>query len=188
MSSSQAVRTYGDPVLRQAASEVNVIDGRLVRLAEEMLGVMYAEPGIGLAATQVGEDKRLFVYDIGLGPNAVVNPVIAESSGEWSYSEGCLSLPGLFWDVIRPKEVLLSGWDLNERPVEVEADELLARLFQHEIDHLNGVLLIDHLDVDERAQALDLYYSILATPSAEGASLSDVAVSDVAASGVPHGG
>ncbi len=162
MSSPHQVRVYGDPALRQVATEVEAIDGRLAQLSQRMLSVMYAEPGIGLAATQIGESDRLFVYDVGLGPNAIVNPVIADSGGDWLYSEGCLSLPGLFWDVVRPKEVLVTGWDLNEREVEIEADELLARLFQHEIDHLDGVLLIDHLETAERQQALDLYESLSA--------------------------
>ncbi len=160
MSSTPAILIYGDPVLRRRADDVTAIDGNLVSLAEDMLTVMYGEPGIGLAATQVGVEKRLFVYDVGDGPKAVVNPTITERDGLWLYAEGCLSLPGLFWDVIRPKEVLLTGWDLNEQPIEVEADELLARLFQHELDHLDGVLLIDHLEAEQRERALGLFEAI----------------------------
>ncbi|MDH3302908.1 MAG: peptide deformylase, partial [Acidimicrobiia bacterium] len=82
-------------MLRTVASEVTDIDGRLVKLADDMLATMYAEPGIGLAAPQVGVQRRLFVYDVGDGPKTIVNPAITESDGEWSYVEGCLSVPGL---------------------------------------------------------------------------------------------
>ncbi len=154
MSAPFAVRVFGDPVLRRVASEITDIDGRLVKLADDMLATMYAEPGIGLAAPQIGVQRRMFVYDIGEGPETIVNPVITESSGEWGYFEGCLSVPGLSWEIVRPKEVHVTGRDLDGNEVSLEADELLARLIQHELDHLDGVLLIDHLDVDDRREAL----------------------------------
>jgi peptide deformylase len=149
-----SVRIFGDPVLRKVAKEISDINATLVRLADDMLVTMYAEPGIGLAAPQVGVQRRLFVYDIGEGPKTIVNPVVAETSGEWLYEEGCLSVPGLSWEIVRPKEVHLTGVDLDGNEVSLEADELLARLIQHELDHLDGVMLIDHLDDDERRQAL----------------------------------
>lgn len=154
MSSPYQIRVFGDPVLRRVAEEVTDIDGRLVRLADDMLATMYAEPGLGLAAPQVGVQRRLFVYDIGEGPRTLVNPVIAESDGEWVYQEGCLSVPGLSWEIVRPKQVLLTGHDLDGNEVSIEADELMARLFQHELDHLDGVMLIDHLADDERKKAM----------------------------------
>ena len=98
--------------------------------------------------------KRLFVYDIGEGPRTLVNPVISEARGEWSYDEGCLSVPGLSFEIIRPKEIHLTGYDLDGNEVSIEADELLARLFQHELDHLDGVLLLEHLDDDQRKAAM----------------------------------
>jgi peptide deformylase len=98
--------------------------------------------------------KRLFVYDLGEGPHTIVNPVIAESDGEWAYDEGCLSVPGLSWEIIRPKRIHLVGRDLDGNEVSVEADELEARLFQHELDHLDGILLLDRLDDDTRKAAL----------------------------------
>jgi peptide deformylase len=153
MTSPYQVRTYGDPVLRRVAEEITDIDGRLVKLADDMLETMYAEPGIGLAAPQVGVGRRLFVYDIGDGPRTLVNPVIAESRGEWVYEEGCLSIPGIYWEIVRPKEVLITGYDLDGNEVALEADELLARLFQHELDHLDGVLMVDRLDEDQRKSA-----------------------------------
>ena len=115
---------------------------------------MHDAPGVGLAAPQVGIERRIFVYDVGEGPQTVINPEIVESAGEWEYEEGCLSVPELHWPIIRPKEVHLVGLDLEGNEISVEADELLARVFQHEIDHLNGILLIERLDKDQRKQAM----------------------------------
>jgi peptide deformylase len=151
---AHTIRLVGDPVLRQRAAEVPDIDGKLARLAEDMLVTMYEAPGLGLAAPQIGVRKRVFVYDVGEGPKVVINPEVAESSGEWAYEEGCLSVPGLSWDIIRPKEVLLKGYDLQGNEIEVEADEVLARCFQHEMDHLDGILLLERLDADTRKSAM----------------------------------
>ena len=151
---SYRIRVLGDPVLRQEATPVEDIDGRVVRMVEDMVPVMYEAEGIGLAAPQVGIQKRLFVYDIGEGPQTVVNPEIFDSDGEWAFEEGGLSVPGLSFEIIRPKQVHLVGRDLEGNEVSVEADELLARLFQHELDHLDGVLLLDHLDRKQRKAAL----------------------------------
>ncbi len=149
-----AIRIVGDPVLRTRADDVTDIDGRLARLSDEMLTTMYEVPGLGLAAPQVGVKKRLFVYDIGEGPRVLVNPRITESDGEWVFDEGCLSIPELSWEIVRPKQVHLEGLDLDGNEVSIEADELLARLFQHELDHLDGVLLLDRLDGDQRREAM----------------------------------
>ena len=150
-----AIRIVGDPVLRQKANEVTDIDGRLADIVEGMTGALYEANGLAVAAPQVGVLKRIFVYDMheGEGPKVIVNPVISESRGEWVYDEGCLSVPGLSWEIVRPKEVHLTGYDLDGNEVSFEADELLARMFQHEIDHLDGVLLIDRLDEDQRKEA-----------------------------------
>ncbi|MBW3573247.1 MAG: peptide deformylase [Actinobacteria bacterium] len=149
------IRLVGDPVLRQPAAEVTDIDERLVRLAADMVVTMYEAPGIGLAAPQVGVQKRMFVYDLhdDTGPHTIVNPVISETRGEWVYEEGCLSVPDLSWEIVRPAEVHLTGLDLDGNEVSFEADELLARMFQHEVDHLDGVLLLERLDADQRKQA-----------------------------------
>ena len=145
-------------MLRATAAEVSDIDGKLVKLTEEMFEVMYAAPGIGLAAPQVGVGKRLFVYDLEPedrgAPHVLVNPRIVESRGEWTYEEGCLSIPGLSWEIVRPKEVHLVGTDLDGNEVSIEADELTARLFQHELDHLDGVLMTDRMDPDTKKRAL----------------------------------
>ena len=151
---SYRIRVLGDPVLRQEAVSIEDIDGRIVRMAEDMVPAMYEAEGIGLAAPQVVIQKRLFVYDIGEGPQTLVNPQIIDSDGEWAFEEGCLSIPGLFFEIVRPKQVHLVGRDLEGKEISVEADELLARLFQHELDHLDGVLLLDHLDRDQRKAAL----------------------------------
>jgi peptide deformylase len=153
--SRYSIRLYGDPVLRQRAADVDDIDGTLKQLADDMVQTMYEAPGVGLAAPQVGVQKRMFVYDTGdgTGPATVVNPVLAEARGEWTFDEGCLSIPGLSWPIVRPKEVHLTGLDLDGNEISIEADEYLARVFQHEVDHLDGVLLVQRLDEDQRKEA-----------------------------------
>ncbi len=150
------IRTYGDPVLNQKAAPITDIDGTVKRLADDMVAPLREVEGLGLAAPQVGVLKRLFIYDLrdGGGPQTIVNPVISEARGEWVYDEGCLSVPGLYFPIVRPKEIHLTGWDLDGKEVSIEADELLARLFQHELDHLEGKLLLEMLDEDMRKQAL----------------------------------
>lgn len=152
--SSQRIRHYGDPVLNTKAADVTDIDGKFVSLCDDMFVAMYEAPGIGLAAPQVGVQKRFFVYDYDDNPGVLINPVITESDGEWVYEEGCLSVPGMSFEIVRPKQVLVTGIDLDGNDVSFEADELWARLIQHEIDHLNGVLLLEHLDDDQRKAAL----------------------------------
>jgi peptide deformylase len=148
-----SIRIIGDPVLKQVARPVEQIDGRLARIVDDMLDTMYDAPGLGLAAPQVGIQRRFFVYDHGEGPSVLINPEIRESAGEWVYEEGCLSVPGLSWEIVRPKELLLVGLDLDGNEVQIEADELEARLYQHEIDHLDGVLLVEHLTDEQRQEA-----------------------------------
>jgi len=150
------IRTFGDPVLRQRATEVDKVDDALVRLVTDMFDTMYDAPGVGLAAPQVGVQKRVFVYDIegGNAPGVVVNPTLSDHRGEWNHDEGCLSVPDLWWPVTRANEVHLSGWDLAGNELSIDAEELLARVFQHEVDHLDGVLLIERLDPDQRKEAM----------------------------------
>lgn len=155
MRSPYAIRLVGDPVLRQRADDVTDIDERLVRLCDDMLQTMYDAPGLGLAAPQVGVQKRFFVYDLGAGDGGevLINPVITESEGEWEFYEGCLSVPGLSFDIVRPKQIHVTGIDLDGNEVSFEADELFARLIQHELDHLDGVLLLEHLDDEQKREA-----------------------------------
>jgi peptide deformylase len=148
------IRVFGDPVLRQRAAEIEAIDSKIARLSEEMLETMYAAPGVGLAAPQVGIERRIFVYDVGDGPVTVINPEIVESRGEWEYEEGCLSVPDLHWPIVRPKEVHLVGHDLQGNELSIEGDELLGRVLQHELDHLDGILLLERLEKDQRKQAM----------------------------------
>ena len=148
------IRQYGDPVLKTPTKEVVEIDGRVAKLVEGMIETMHEAPGVGLAANQVGVQKRLFVYDIGEGATAIINPRITEASGEWTFEEGCLSVPGLSWSIVRPKQVHLVGLDLDGNEVSIDADEYEARVFQHEIDHLDGTLLIERLEDEQRREAL----------------------------------
>ena len=150
------IRLFGDPVLKQKAAEITDVDGNLARLAEDMIVTLHEAAGLGLAAPQVGVQRRLFVYHLQDEPDAkvIINPTISEARGEWTYEEGCLSVPGLSWEIVRPKEVHLTGYDLDGNEVSLEADEITARLFQHELDHLDGVLLLERLDPDTRKQAL----------------------------------
>jgi len=171
---TREIRIIGDPVLRKPATEVTELTGALARLADEMVATMYEAPGLGLAAPQVGVQKRFFVYDLGEGPGAIVNPVIEESDGEWLFEEGCLSVPGLSWEILRPKTIHIVGVDLDGNDVSIEADELESRLFQHELDHLDGVLLVDHLDEDQARDArkalrdLALFGAVPSRPAPEG--------------------
>ncbi len=147
------IRRYGDPALTQRASEVDEIDGRVARLVSDMFDTMYDAPGTGLAANQVGVQRRVFVYDVGDGPKTVINPRVVETSGEWTFEEGCLSVPGLSWPIVRPDRVHLVGLDLDGNEVSLEADTLEGRVFQHELDHLDGILLVERLDDDQRREA-----------------------------------
>ena len=151
------IRTFGDPVLTAVAEQVENIDGKVIRLTQAMLQAMYKAPGLGLAAPQIGVQKQIFVYDVDDDPQIILNPTIIESSGEWVYDEGCLSIPGLYVEMLRPKQVLVRGLSIDGEEIQIEADELLARLFQHEIDHLNGVLMFDRMTSDQRKLALAEY-------------------------------
>jgi peptide deformylase len=153
---THAIRIFGDPVLKQPASPLTDIDGSLSTLIDAMYDTMYDASGVGLAAPQVGVQKRFFVYDIAddTGPHVLLNPEIVEQTGEWTYEEGCLSLPGLAFEIVRPKVITVRGLDLDGNEVVVQGDELLGRVFLHEIDHLDGVLLLDRLGRDERKRAM----------------------------------
>lgn len=150
--STLLIRTYGDPVLGAVTTKVEDIDAKIAALAYSMIETMNEAPGVGLAANQIGVQKRLFVYDKGEGPRVVVNPVIVETSGEWTYEEGCLSVPGLSWEIVRPNAVHLRGYDLDGNELDVETDEFEGRIFQHEVDHLDGVLLIERLSEEQKKE------------------------------------
>ena len=150
------LRLFGDPVLKQRARDVEEIDGDLVTLVHGMYDTMDLEEGIGLAAPQVGVRKRLFTFDLheGEGPGVVINPEIVERGGEVLSEEGCLSVPGYRFEVVRSERVTMRGLDLDGNELLIEGDDLLARMIQHEIDHLDGVLLLDRVEPDVRREAL----------------------------------
>ena len=142
-------------MLTQRSAEITDVDGKLARLVDDMIETMHEARGVGLAAPQVGVQKRLFVYQLeDRDPVAIINPEIRETRGNWEYEEGCLSIPGLYFPIVRPKEVHLVGYDLDGNELSIEADELEARCFQHELDHLDGRLLISLLDKDQRKEAM----------------------------------
>ena len=158
---SYKIRTFGDPVLKSQASHVDDVDGKIIRLVDDMFDTLTTSGnGLALAAPQVGVQKQVVVWDFGDEPLAIINPEIVESDGEWVYDEGCLSIPGLYVEILRPKVVQVHGWDLDGNEVSFEADELLGRLFQHELDHLNGVLMFDRMNPDQRREAMDEYRRI----------------------------
>jgi peptide deformylase len=152
------IRMMGDPVLRERATEVSGVDEALRGLARSMFDTMYHAEGVGLAAPQVGVGQRLIVVDsreAGSSPLTLVNPRVVETSDlAEKAEEGCLSIPGLRDVVERAVSVVVEGLDLDERPVRVEAEGLLARILLHEIDHLDGVLFLDRLSPLKRRMLL----------------------------------
>jgi peptide deformylase len=140
------VRLYGDPVLRQVATPVREITAEIKRIIADMTETMWHQVGIGLAAPQVGLPHRILVMDDGSGgAQALINPVIESRSGTIREEEGCLSLPGVFGVVERSKTITVRAMDADGKPVALEATGLKARIVQHELDHLDGVLFIDRL-------------------------------------------
>ena len=151
--------TLGDEVLRKQAALIPDIDRMITELAAGMIDSMHAGKGIGLAGPQVAELKRLFVTHVeGDTPRVFINPQIIQTSQEQNvYEEGCLSIPETFADVERPYAVTIQAWNERGRPFTLDAEGLLARVIQHEFDHLNGVLFIDHLDEKKRARLVSSY-------------------------------
>jgi len=149
------IRTFGDPVLKTRAAPVESFDESLVRLTQDMLGTMRDNEGVGLAATQVGRLKRVLVAAVEDDEYVIVNPVLSDRSETTeTATEGCLSIPGIQVDVERPTAVTVSGQDVSGRPLQIEASDLLARVLQHEVDHLDGVLILDRTDRQSRKAAL----------------------------------
>ena len=142
------VRKYGDPILRRRAEPVGEVTPEIRAILRDMIDTMYREVGVGLAAPQVGISLRLMVVDDekGRGPRALVNPEIVDQGGRVVAEEGCLSIPGIFAPVARAEWVRLEAQDEEGQPVTVETKGLYARVIQHEMDHLDGVLFIDRLD------------------------------------------
>ena len=161
------IRTYGDPVLKTKAAEVADIDGKIARLVDDMFDTLYdSDSGIALAAPQIGVQKQIFVWDVDDEQMAIINPQIVESGGEWLYDEGCLSIPGLYVEMLRPKDVLVRGRSVDGDEIEIEATELMGRMFQHEIDHLHGVLMFDRMTPEQRKAAMTEYRRLGEQPAA----------------------
>ena len=149
------IRTFGDPVLKSRATPVKDFDESLEHLAEEMMRVMREAEGVGLAANQIGRLQRIFVAVHEDEQYAIVNPEIEVRSETTEKDiEGCLSIPETRVEVERPTSVTVSGQDPSGEPVRVEAEGLLARIFQHELDHLDGVLILDRTDRESRKNAM----------------------------------
>jgi peptide deformylase len=149
------IRKFGDPVLKTRAEPVQSFDESLLRLTKDMLATMRDNEGVGLAATQVGRLKRVFVAAIEDDEYVVVNPVLTDiSETTETATEGCLSIPGIQVDVERPTAVTISGQDVSGKPLRIEASDLLARVLQHEVDHLDGVLILDRTDRQSRKAAM----------------------------------
>ena len=149
--SKRSIVIEPDPILREKSENLEIVNAETKKLMDDMLETMYAAPGIGLAAVQIGILKRLIVIDISKDekkkdPLFLINPVILKSSKKTStYEEGCLSLPGQFAEIERPAECLLKYIDLSGKEKELKAEGLLSTCIQHEVDHLNGILFIDYL-------------------------------------------
>lgn len=144
------IRKFPDPVLKEPAREVENIDGNLASLIDSMVQTMYAAPGVGLAAPQIGESSRIIVLDVdhenpGKDLLKLINPEIVETHGSIVWEEGCLSVVDFTADVKRAAEVLVRAWTPDQEEIEIEADDLLAVALQHEIDHLEGTLFIDRI-------------------------------------------
>jgi peptide deformylase len=139
------VRIYPDPILRKKAKPVENIDGRIKEIADRMAEVMYTNKGIGLAAPQIGIPNQIIVVDTGEGRRAFINPEIVEGDGESVMEEGCLSLPTVEVPVKRMERVLIQAWDLNGKELTLELFDFPARVYQHEIDHLHGILIIHYI-------------------------------------------
>lgn len=149
------IRTLGDPVLKTPAKPVTSFDDALRKLAQDMIESMYAAEGVGLAGPQVGVSIRVFVFDDGeTGPRFMANPELSDAAGEATIDEGCLSIPGPYYPTLRFERIRCRGQDLAGEPHEVEAEGLLARIVQHETDHLDGMLYIDRLDDEGRRAVL----------------------------------
>jgi peptide deformylase len=149
------IRILGDPVLREPAKPVTTFDRILRTLRDDMLETMYDAPGVGLAGPQVGISLRVFTFDDGqTGPSFMANPVLLSGEGDLLEEEGCLSIPGPYHETKRFARITCSGQDVDGAPLELTGEGLLARIFQHETDHLDGMLFIDRLDDEGRRSVL----------------------------------
>ena len=145
-----------DSVLRQKAKKVSAIDGSIQRLVDDMIETMRQTHGVGLAAPQIGVSLRVVVLQMpDEEPVAIINPEIVKCSGEREVTEGCLSVPGYYAEIKRSDSVTVKGLDRQGKKIRIKATDLLAQALEHEIDHLNGVLYIDHLESEDRLHKIE---------------------------------
>ncbi|MBI5182333.1 MAG: peptide deformylase [Nitrospirae bacterium] len=149
------IKKYPDPVLTKKAERIEKIDQEIQKLIDDMIETMYAAPGVGLAAPQVGHSIKLTVFDSSVKEEegrltVLINPEIIEKSGEIIMKEGCLSVPGFEAEIKRPEQIKVNGLDRNGQPITIEATGFLARVIQHELDHLDGILLLDRISILKR--------------------------------------
>ncbi len=156
---------YPDEGLREVCAPISEMSDELDKLIDDMLYTMYDAPGIGLAAPQVAVQQRLIVMDVsekGNRPIVLINPEVIHSAGSLTWEEGCLSMPGIYATIKRPSEIVVRGMNREGKTVELEASELLAVCIQHEIDHLNGKMFIDHLSGLKRTRAMQQFRKLMA--------------------------
>ena len=146
--------TFGHPALTAKSSNIEKIDDYIVSLSKKMINIMYEAPGVGLAAPQIGINRNIFVFDAGEGPKVAINPKIEDLQGDIIFMEGCLSLPGYYWDIERFEYAKVSCLNENGEETIYEGEELLGRVLQHEYDHLQGHLLLKKLKRKIRKEAL----------------------------------
>lgn len=154
------IKTYPDPVLKKKAEPLTAFGAEEQKLFNDMIETMYASDGVGLAAPQVGISKRILIASPTMTPGeeyVFINPEILEARGRELGVEGCLSLPGVSGEIPRAKIVRFRAFDRGGKPVEMEVKDFFARIIQHEMDHLNGILLIDRVDFDKRQELLATY-------------------------------
>ncbi len=150
------IRIAPDPVLKQKSKRVRSIDGSIKKLVGNMLETMHAASGVGLAASQVGVPLRVIVIGMpGEEDIALINPQIVRRTGERLVNEGCLSIPGYIGEIKRAESVTVKGRDQNGKEIRIKADELLAQALEHEIDHVNGVLYVDHLESMDKLRKIE---------------------------------
>jgi len=156
------IRTIGDPVLREKCREVDQVDSEVSNLIDDMMETLGSAPGrAGLAASQVGVLKRLFVYDIGYGPRCLINPEMIETDNEITCEEGCLSIPGVSISIPRFERIKVRCQTPSGHNIVVESRGFTAQVMQHECDHLEGVMIIDRCDPEDKKKALEEYQELV---------------------------
>jgi len=156
------IRIFPDPILREKGEPITEIDGNIIALIEKMWRVMRTAKGIGLAANQIGINKRIIIAEVEDVKVTVINPLIIESYGEDRMEEGCLSIPNIYVEIVRPDRIAIKGLNRDGKEFEEEYSGLIARVIQHEIDHLQGTLIVDYLSPSEFIKFQRKYEKIIA--------------------------